>query len=1211
MLDGFELLHPTRAQDVLRYFDAASRRQGELLLGQSAVQGLTVEEPGLAYSARVRDGNIEHEVRVWDNEEAEEDEPGWGGACSCEQEFECPHIFAVMREVLAEHSASLVRKLSAIQTKPSPQQELAFAREAQTPTDLNTRLASALHRSLNEQERKFVGKLNTVYARCRQARQMTAWDFHELGLPIGSYGWNPVEVWPSLPTSEYEFWLYVAHTLQRHNRPIPDFMKGITDFQAIQELIQRWQRLQEIDRWKQTLGNLHLQAVPNLAATEATDLRLLVDQAEFRLQWKRPGVASFETLKSSHYQHLARQCEDGTIRLTEQADLIWQSVEHLFQYSAYYNCRYDDSQVQRVLGRVLRIKLLEDRIVTCTGQILARPAEPLRWQLSPATDADSDYRLRLVYPDGTPVEQILAVLAGSPTLYLTMDAIYAGPPKLTSFLDPCKETSIPAPALERPSGVALLNNLGIELPTRIQERVQTIPYEVTITCELQPSSTGGNGEDCVVTAIGRAGDGRTMSWGGYNWTEKTPKGTRKKVHSSDLITLYDSSALAQSSSLLQSLHLKPDYHGRGVSTRVTRKFPELFCNWLKTVPPHIHLELKGELASLASAEVAGRVTLDVTEAEVDWFDLRVVLDVADTTLSGDEIKLLLKAKGQFVRLSGKGWRRLHFDLTEQDNEHLAQLGVSPRELSAEPQRLHALQLAHEAAKRFIPEQQVVQLQRRAGEIKTRVAPDLPAGVVAELRPYQIEGFQFLAYLTANRFSGILADDMGLGKTLQTLTWLAWLRDQSSRAAQREVQQAPSGPEAPSPPQALPAKDLALVVCPKSVMDNWRVEANRFTPGLRVRVWSASELSGFKEQAASADLHVLNYSQLRTLGESLNAVAWKAVILDEGQYIKNPSSQTAQVARSLRAEHRLVLSGTPIENRLLDLWSLMAFAMPGLLGSRAHFAKLYDAKGDPFARRRLASRVRPFLLRRTKAQVAKDLPDRIEEDLFCEMEGEQKTLYRAELKRAQQLLLAVKTQKELAEQQFHFLVSLLRLRQICCDPRLRNPDSKAPSAKGEALLEQLEPLMEEGQKVLVFSQFVELLDLLRPVLTERNWPTYYLAGDTENRGELVRQFQSAEGAAVFLISLKAGGFGLNLTAASYVVLFDPWWNPAVENQAIDRTHRIGQTNKVIAYRLLIKDSIEEKIRELQKKKKGLAEEVLGEERFAQSLTLDDLRFLFAD
>ncbi|NDA67632.1 MAG: DEAD/DEAH box helicase [Verrucomicrobia bacterium] len=442
----------------------------------------------------------------------------------------------------------------------------------------------------------------------------------------------------------------------------------------------------------------------------------------------------------------------------------------------------------------------------------------------------------------------------------------------------------------------------------------------------------------------------------------------------------------------------------------------------------------------------------------------------------------------------------------------------------------------------------------------------------------------------------LADDMGLGKTLQTLAWLLWLRT-------------PSAP--PQTPDAGPRPLPSLVVCPKSVTDNWRAEVERFAPGLRVKVWSGTAAEDLPALTGTADLHVLNYTQLRLVGESLARTDFQAVILDEGQYIKNPSSQTAQIARALRAEHRLVLSGTPIENRLLDLWSLMSFAMPGVLGSRAQFTQLYDAKEDPHARRRLSARVRPFLLRRTKSQVARDLPDRVEEDLYCEIEGEQKTLYRAELKRAQQMLLKVSTQKQLNQDRFHFLTSLLRLRQICCHPRLVKADSKAESAKLEALLDQLEPLMDEGHKVLVFSQFVSLLDLLKVALAEKGWPVHYLAGDTENRGAVVRDFQAQPGGSVFLISLKAGGFGLNLTAASYVVLFDPWWNPAVEAQAIDRTHRIGQTHKVIAYRLLIKDSIEEKIRALQKTKRALAEDVLGEEKFAQALTLDDLRFLFAD
>jgi len=290
---------------------------------------------------------------------------------------------------------------------------------------------------------------------------------------------------------------------------------------------------------------------------------------------------------------------------------------------------------------------------------------------------------------------------------------------------------------------------------------------------------------------------------------------------------------------------------------------------------------------------------------------------------------------------------------------------------------------------------------------------------------------------------------------------------------------------------------------------------------------------------------------------------------------------------------------------------MSFAMPGSLGSRAKFGQLYDAKKDPLARRRLASRVRPFLMRRTKGQVAKDLPERIEDDLLCEIEGEQKKLYEAERKRAQQMLLNVKTQKEVNEMRFHFLTSLLRLRQICCHPKLYHKTSRARSAKLDALNELLEPILDEGSKVLIFSQFVELIGLLEASLKKSGCKTWTITGSTDNRGDLVKDFQESKEPGVFLISLKAGGAGLNLTAASYVVLFDPWWNPAVEAQAIDRTHRIGQKSRIIAYRLLVKGSIEEKIRSLQKDKQALADEVLGEEKFSQALTLQDLQFLLSD
>jgi SNF2 family DNA or RNA helicase len=502
---------------------------------------------------------------------------------------------------------------------------------------------------------------------------------------------------------------------------------------------------------------------------------------------------------------------------------------------------------------------------------------------------------------------------------------------------------------------------------------------------------------------------------------------------------------------------------------------------------------------------------------------------------------------------------------------------------------------------------------------------VPAGLVAELRPYQREGFHVLAHLSANGLGGVLADDMGLGKTVQALAWLLHL------AAQRA---ATEGKE---------AKPLrALVVCQKSVVPNWELETKRFAPSLSSAQLAAGAVP------ARANLVVLNYAQLRRSAKELGTEKWDAVILDEGQNIKNPQSQTARVARDLRAAHRIVLTGTPIENRTLDLWSLFAFAMPGLLGSQASFKRAFNDKTDPgAARARLARRVKHFMLRRTKGQVATDLPPRTEEDLAVELDGPQRRLYDAELKRTRALLLGVKSDREFDKQRFNILQSLLRLRQICCDPRLVGFEDGKPgragakkktaakatpksdtvagdeettgaprsgdtgSAKLEALLDTLEPLVAEGHRVLVFSQFVTMLELIAAELTARGIRHLMLTGQTENRQELVNRFQSAEGEPVFLLSLKAAGAGLNLTAASYVVLYDPWWNPAVEAQAIDRTHRIGQTEHVIAYRLLARSTIEEKIRKLQQAKADLARSIVQEENLATVLSLSDLRFVLSE
>jgi hypothetical protein len=1187
MDDEFHVHDPARAQAYLMSLPPDVRRKGQDCLRRGGVVDIIPEDPGTSYYCSVEDG-VQHDVEL-----RYDFGRGWAGFCSCRRKGACEHVFAALNALLAEHRAASVRGLSA--SEPASVARLAASKPRSTQSnELAAKLAVAHGRALTREETQFLRIVHQIYTRCRQDRQsVNYWDLQQMGFTFKDYSWQALHIWPAFPETEHEFWLYVAFAALEQGLRLPEFMAPVTDFNAIQERMARWKRAQHVEHWKQQLGAIESQAAVNTPVFAPADLRLVIAPENVELQWQRAGDAGFARLKQTH----VRQLENGALKLafTAEGELLWQLFFKAMSYYRTGQLDYEDEGAGELLNRVLRLPLLESRVVTLEGRPLLRPPEPLRWDLASAADAQDDYRLRLVKADGSPAPRFLAVLDGRPTLYLSPDSVFIGPKHLEDVLEPSGETRIPAPAIERASGVSFLKSLGLELPQRVRERVQILQYQVAATCGLR-SFYGGSNEECTIEVLAEAPDGQRLSWTGYNWLELQAGAVRKPRRDEEPILVHDTALLGQIRGLLEPLNLKPG-QGGGLALRVTKKFPELFTTWLKSLPPEVAVHLQGELASLTNAPIAGQVKLEVSEAEIDWFDLRVVLNVSDTTLTQEEIKLLLNARGSFVRLKGKGWRRLQYELSADEDERLARLGLSPRELSAEPQRLHALQLADEAARKFIPQEQVEQIQRRAAELKTRVTPQLPSGITAQLRPYQLEGFHFLAYLAANRFGGILADDMGLGKTLQTLAWLLWLRQQPGSEDRKDPANHRPGP--------------ALVVCPKSVMDNWHAEAARFAPELRVRAWPASELPQLVNELNTADLHVLNYSQLRLLGDTLALVRWLAVILDEGQYIKNPNSQTAQLARTLSAQHRLILSGTPIENRLLDLWSLMSFVMPGVLGNRAQFGRLYDAKGDPFARRRLAARVRPFVLRRTKAQVAKDLPDRIEEDLFCEIEGEQKTLYRAELKRAQNLLLSIKTQQELASQQFNFLTSLLRLRQVCCHPRLMKGDSEAPSAKTEALLEQLEPLMEEGQKVLVFSQFVEMLELLRPALEERQWPLFYLTGQTENRGELVRQFQSAQGPAIFLISLKAGGFGLNLTAASYVVLFDPWWNPAVENQAIDRTHRIGQTNKVIAYRLLIKDSIEEKIRELQKKKRALAEDVLGEEKFAQGLTLADFQFLFSD
>jgi superfamily II DNA or RNA helicase len=448
---------------------------------------------------------------------------------------------------------------------------------------------------------------------------------------------------------------------------------------------------------------------------------------------------------------------------------------------------------------------------------------------------------------------------------------------------------------------------------------------------------------------------------------------------------------------------------------------------------------------------------------------------------------------------------------------------------------------------------------------------LPKGLRAELRSYQQVGVDWLAFLQQAELGGILADDMGLGKTLQTLCVL---------------------------------KGRALIVCPKSVVYNWADEIERFRPGMRVAIYHGTK----REIDRTAEVTLTTYAVLRLDTERLAAETWDAVVLDEAQAIKNETSQTARAAFQLKGLFRVALSGTPVENRLTELWSLMHFANPGLLGGRSDFAERYSdpiAQGgnaSPEAARRLRAKIRPFVLRRMKREVLPELPPRTDAVLHVELDEAERSVYDAVRVATKQALTA-----KLAEGGgvIAALEALLRLRQAACHSALVPGQQADTSSKVDRLLEALTEAAADGHKALVFSQWTSLLDKVEPHLEAAGIAFTRLDGSTRDRGEVVAKFQADNGPPVMLVSLKAGGTGLNLTAADHVFLLDPWWNPAVEDQAADRTHRIGQDRPVIVYRLVAKDTVEERILALQQRKRTLADVALGEADHAGGITRAEL------
>lgn len=569
---------------------------------------------------------------------------------------------------------------------------------------------------------------------------------------------------------------------------------------------------------------------------------------------------------------------------------------------------------------------------------------------------------------------------------------------------------------------------------------------------------------------------------------------------------------------------------------------------------------------------------------IDWFDLHASAAFGDLRVALPELLVAAETQQSLLRLSDgsfgimpSGWDDALAPVLELGRRHEDGL------------RFHSAQalLVDALLKDKPPAADGAFAELRHKLTNTTPQPlQEPATLAAELRPYQRAGLGWMHFLRDLHLGGCLADDMGLGKTVQALALLEMLRGTNV------------GP--------------SLVVAPRSLLFNWAAEARKFTPQLRLLEHHGVDRAKNFEHFGDYDLVLTTYATMRLDIAELAKTEFEYVILDEAQAIKNAGSLVAKASRLLQGRHRLALSGTPIENHLGDLWSLFEFLNPGLLGSSRSFARAFAGKNAPPERREaLARALRPLILRRTKEQVAPELPARIEQTLYCELEGKQKRDYEDLREHYRQSLLGRIKTSGIAKSRMHILEALLRLRQAACHPALIAPTLEISSAKLDLLLEELTEVLASGHRALVFSQFTSFLSIVRRALDEKKIDYLYLDGKTQDRQSIVEKFQSADGPPLFLISLKAGGLGLNLTNADYIFLLDPWWNPAVEAQAIDRAHRIGRQNPVIAYRLIARDTVEEKILELQSRKRDLADSIISEDNSVlRGLAVEDLELLLS-
>jgi len=575
---------------------------------------------------------------------------------------------------------------------------------------------------------------------------------------------------------------------------------------------------------------------------------------------------------------------------------------------------------------------------------------------------------------------------------------------------------------------------------------------------------------------------------------------------------------------------------------------------------------------------------------IEWFEGDVDVVYGDQSVELKELRNAILANETTVRLADGSRGLLPEEWIERLSTIFKNSELEDGKLLISKMKFNIIDMLFEEINDEQLKLEIDYRKRRLLDFEEIEDVEIPDTIKADLRPYQKQGFYWLKFLDDFGFGGCLADDMGLGKTLQVITFIAYQKQQGA--------------------------GTNLIVVPKSLIFNWADEIRKFCPDLTYLVYHGGKRKLEIKNFQKYDMIISTYGTITNDIEDIKDIEFSYAILDESQAIKNPNSKRYKAMRLLRANNRIVMTGTPIENQTFDLFAQFNFINPGFFGSsgqfRMNYAEPIDVYGNETASNELRKLVKPFLLRRTKEQVAKDLPPKTESVVYCDMTKKQRVIYDAFLQKYKDYVSQKISENGLQRSKMFVIEALLKLRQICNSPALLNEDQAYPneSVKIDLLMERLGEIM-SNHKVLVISQFTSMLALIRERIEAAQIPYTYLDGGTRNRKEVVDLFNNDDSKRVFLLSLKAGGVGLNLATADYVFLVDPWWNPAAEAQAIDRAHRIGQENHVFAYRMICKDSIEEKIQQLQQKKRKVAKDIIQvEEGFIKSLGQDDIMALFS-